>query len=332
MFVMLERFVALEAIMRRIVLTLSLLLISFTVLAQTRQTPASPPPQTPRQALLEMFFGTSPNHLEKHLPEIAKKAFRQLDTPGSQGFLAPVSMILAEVRGTGSTFQTFDTGPVLLLTEEPQTQRKFEIAVEQDNLVGEENQIDLSFHMYRQGRQETIPVIPRLTFLMKTEAGIWRLNEIALSVRMPLADPDFMKGLVKDLKKQQQGSNQAMANSSLGRIISAESKFHEEHSERGYTCSLAELAQLGPEENPESRGLAGVDGELASGKKNGYIFVLTGCDRLHYKVAAEPASAAAGQHAFCADESGEIKFASDGKATTCLSRGKSMSEMQMSTD
>jgi hypothetical protein len=321
-------FVALEAIMRRIVLTLSLLLMSFTVLAQTRQTPASPPPQTPRQALLEMFFGTSPNHLEKHLPEIAKKAFRQLDTPGSQGFLAPVSMILAEVRGTGSTFQTFDTGPVLLLTEEPQTQRKFEIAVEQDNLVGEENQIDLSFHMYRQGRQETIPVIPRLTFLMKTEAGIWRLNEIALSVRMPLADPDFMKGLVKDLKKQQQGSNQAMANSSLRMIVAAEGKFHEEHSERGYTCSLAELARRGPDETP---GMA-LDPGLVSGKKNGYIFALTGCDALHYKVAAEPASAAAGQHAFCADESGEIKFASDGKATTCLSRGKSMSEMEISTD
>ena len=320
--------------MRRMVISsLALLLVSFTVFAQTSQTPtpAPPPPQTPRQALLEMFFGSSPNHLEKHLPEIAKKAMQQLSVPGSPNVLSEISMISAQARASGSNFETFETGPVLLLTEEPQTQQKFEVAVEQDNLVGEENQIDLSFHMYRKGRQETIPVIPRLTFLMKTEAGIWRLNEIALSVRMPLADPEFLKGLVKDLKKQQQGSNEARAGMSLRTIISSETRFHAEHSERGYTCSLSELSKGGAVEVPENRG-AFVDAELATGKKNGYIFVVTGCDRLHYKVAAEPASAAAGHRALCGDESGEIRFASDGKATTCLSRGKSMSEMEVSTD
>jgi hypothetical protein len=278
-----------------------------------------------------MFFGTNPNHLEKHLPEIAKKAMQQLNVPGSPNVISEISMISAQARASGSNFETFETGPVLLVSEELQTQQKFEVAVEQDNLVGEENQIDLSFHMYRKGRQETIPVIPRLTFLMKTETGIWRLNEIALSVRMPLADPDFLKGLVKDLKKKQQGSNETMAGISLRTIISSETKFNAEHSERGYTCSLSELSKGGAVEAPENRG-AVVDAELATGKKNGYILVLTGCDRLHYKMAAEPASAAAGQRAFCADESGEIKFASDGKATTCFSRGKSMNEAETNTD
>lgn len=320
--------------MRRMVIgSLALLLVSFTVFAQTSQTPtpAPPPPQTPRQALLEMFFGSSPNHLEKHLPEIAKKAMQQLSVPGSPNVLSKISMISGQARASGSNFETFETGPVLLVSEEPQTQQKFEVAVEQDNLIGEENQIDLSFHMYRNGRQKTIPVIPRLTFLMKTEAGVWRVNEISLSVRMPLADPDFLKGLVKDLKKQQQGSNEGRAGMSLRTIISSETKFHAEHSERGYTCSLSELSKGEAVEGPENRG-AVVDGELATGKKNGYIFAVTGCDRLHYKVAAEPASAAAGHRAFCADESGEIKYSSDGKATTCLSRGKSMSEMEVSTD
>src|SRR5207244_13478608 len=35
------------------------------------------PPQSPRQALLKLFMGISPNQLEKHLPSAAKKAFQR---------------------------------------------------------------------------------------------------------------------------------------------------------------------------------------------------------------------------------------------------------------
>jgi hypothetical protein len=315
--------------MHRITLSLLTLVLSTIGWAQAPQMPS--PPQSPRQALLEMFFGTTPNHLEKHLAEITKKSLQQLDTPGAPGFLSEFAMISAGARAGGSNFQTFETGPILLVSEEQQTQQKFEVSVEQDNLIGDENQIDLAFHIYRKGRQESLPFIPRLTFLMKTEAGIWKLDDISLSVRMPLTDLDFLKGLVKELKKKQQSSNEAMANWSLRSIITAETKFHAQHSERGYTCSLSELAGVGGDEGPENRGLA-VSEELATGKRDGYIFALTGCDALHYRVAAEPASAAAGQRAFCADESGQIKFSSDGKATTCLTRGKSMAEAEASAD
>jgi hypothetical protein len=41
----------------------------------TSQTP--PPPQTARQALIEMFFGTGPNHLEKHLPDVTRNALKK---------------------------------------------------------------------------------------------------------------------------------------------------------------------------------------------------------------------------------------------------------------
>jgi hypothetical protein len=310
--------------MRR-TLPISLLLLSLTVWGQPAQTPPPPPPQSPRQALLEMFLGTTPNHLEKHLPDIAKKALQQLDMPDGSGFLAQVAMISAQAHAGGSNFQTFETGPILLMNENPQTQEKFEVSVEQDNLIGDENQIDLAFRMYRKGRQETLPFVPRLTFLMKTEAGIWKLDEIALSVRMPLADPDFLKGMVKDLKKKQRNANETTANLSLRAIVSAESRFHTAHPERGYTCSLSELASLAPDQNPENNGMP-VDKALAAGTKEGYIYAITGCDGLHYKVAAEPVTSAAGQHALCTDESGEIKFSSDGKATTCLRRGKLMNE------
>ena len=297
----------------------------FTLAANAQSQQLQPPPQSPRQALLEMFFGSTPNHLEKHLPEIARKAFQQLDTGTGPGFLGEISMISSQARSLGSSLQTFDSGSTLLLAEEPRTREKIEILVEQDNLVGEENQIDLSFHKYRSGLEERLPIIPRLTFMMKSEKGIWKLNEVSFTARMPLGDPDFVRGLVKDLKKKQQSSNEAMASWSIRSIVSAENAYHSKHSERGYTCSLTELAQAAPEAGSENDRFM-VDAELAAGRKNGYVFALTGCDGLHFKVAAEPATAAAGQRAYCADQSGEVKFASDGKATTCLSRGQSLND------
>lgn len=307
------------------------LIVLFTLAANAQSEPLQPPPQSPRQALLEMFFGSAPNHLEKHLPEIARKAFQQLDSGAGQSFLGEISMIASQARALGSSFQTFDSGPTLLLAEEPPTQQKIEVLVEQDNLVGEENQIDLSFRMYRSGLEERLPIIPRLTFMMKPEKGVWKLNEVSFTARMPLGDPDFLKGFVKDLKKKQQSSNESMASWSIRTIVSAENAYHLAHSERGYSCSLSELAQASSEaraqnNSAQNNNVIALDSKLVSGKKNGYVFALTGCDSLHYKVAAEPATPAAGQRAYCADESGEIKFASDGKATTCLSRGQSLND------
>ena len=66
--------------MIRLTLVLALFFSSLTVNSQTAQpVQATPLPQTARQALLEAFFGQGENHLERHLPEVAKKAFRQLD-------------------------------------------------------------------------------------------------------------------------------------------------------------------------------------------------------------------------------------------------------------
>jgi hypothetical protein len=161
--------------------------------------------------------------------------------------------------------------------------------------------------------------------MMKSEKGIWKLNEASFTARMPLGDPDFLKGFVKDLEKKQQTTNEAIATSCIRQIVSAENAYQSAHSERGYSCSLSELAQASSQADTEN-GVALLNAELASGKKNGYIFALTGCDGLHFKVAAEPALPAAGQRAYCADQSGEIRFAGDGKATTCLSRGQSLND------
>jgi TonB family protein len=54
------------------------------------------------------------------------------------------------------------------------------------------------------------------------------------------------------------------------------------------------------------------------------VYVISGCDGTQYKIVAEPEINDSGQRAFCSDESGAMRAASDGKATTCLSSGEAI--------
>ncbi len=53
------------------------LLLFSSLHAQTTQAP-----QTARQALIEMFFGSAPNHLEKHLPSTTRNALKEDERSG----------------------------------------------------------------------------------------------------------------------------------------------------------------------------------------------------------------------------------------------------------
>jgi hypothetical protein len=280
----------------------------------------SPPPQTAREALLEMVVGSSPDHLEKHLPEIARKAFARIDRTQGRNPLAEFQGMSAQIK-SGGAIETHATGPILLAAQ--QGEQKIELVIERDDLMGEDDQIELSFHMYRNGREESLPVLPRLTFTMKMEADIWRLQDLAFSAHMPLGDPDFIASLAKQVEKQQRATNEMMGMTFVRSIVTAETAYASNYPSRGFTCSLADLGGSGNGQ-PGIHHAMLIDDELASGKKNGYIFALTGCDSPpanHFKVAAEPAAQASGMRAYCADESGVVKSAADGKATTCLASG-----------
>jgi len=105
--------------------------------------------------------------------------------------------------------------------------------------------------------------------------------------------------------------------------VAAETAYHGKHP--GYTCSLSELGAASSEGSGE-RPRMPIDPDLAKGTKQGYVFALTGCDALHYKIAAEPATPSAGHRVFCADDSGVLKFSKNGKASTCLSSGQNFGE------
>jgi hypothetical protein len=105
-------------------------------------------------------------------------------------------------------------------------------------------------------------------------------------------------------------------------ISAAEEGYHSKHG--SYACSLAGLADA-TKPGPDNPGVY-FDPELASGKKGGYVFAVSGCDALHYKAVAEPALDDSGQRAFCTDERGTIRASADGKATSCLSSGEEIDQ------
>jgi TonB family protein len=288
------------------------LLLSASFYGQTPQAP-----QTARQALIEMFFGSAPNHLEKHLSASTRDTLKRMSGEGGMSLLDEFSMFTNMTKAGGVKFETFDTGPTLLQAEEVEQNQKTEITVEGDNLSGDEDEIELTLHITKEGNEQPLPFIPHFTFIMKTEADVWRLNEIRAEVRVPLADPDFLKNIERQNGKQ----NEQGAQTAMRIIVAQETAYHSSHGT--YACSLAGLVGKG-------EGISnGSFSDLATGKHGGYVYALSGCDSAQYKIVAEPEINDSGQRAFCSDESGVMRAASDGKATTCLSSGEVVTEQAL---
>jgi hypothetical protein len=274
-----------------------------------------PPPQTARQALIEMFFGQSADHMEKHLPDVTRRSIAKFGSGPDQNWLSQLSVLGEQARASGAEVEIFDIGPALLTSDEKRSGsgEKTEITVERDDLVGDEDQIEVALHLSRNGKEEVLPFVPRLTLIMKMERAVWRLNEISLTVRLPLADQDFLN----NLEDRQRSQNQQSAMASLNLITRAEQTYHAANNT--YACTLSRFS---PAANTSAPNHGYFDPEIAAGKKGGYIFAISGCDGSHFKAVAEPSVSGSGERAFCSDESGTIRAAADGKAMTCLSKGE----------
>jgi hypothetical protein len=276
-----------------------------------------PPPsqQTARQALIEMFTGNAQT-LEKHLPDGARKILQG----GGSGspFLPPLSNFSAGLAANRDHVQIFDAGSLLLSIEEDDGHKKMEVIVERDDVYGDATAIELSFHSYSDGLPEPLPVLPRLTFSMTQEREIWKLNEIALTLRVPLNDPEYLSGL----QEKQNKAFESAAASNLRTVNTAEISYAASFPDRGFTCKLGELGGAADQPSPQHALL--IDESLASGQKNSYILSIGGCDARpasRYHATAVPANRESGMRAFCTDESGVVRYAADGKATSCMSNG-----------
>jgi hypothetical protein len=296
-------------------------------------------PQNARQALLEMFSG-KPGTFEKHLPNATRKALRDAGGGGTS-LIDQASLAASMVNAQGARVQTFETGSTLLIFEDDRTQSKFEVTLENDDLRSDQDEIQVSFRTYKEGQVQEMPVLPALTFLMKEEKGIWKLNELALTVRLPLADPVFLKTLVDSMKQRQalggaipeksagetrnvSAANEASAIASMTTILTAEAAYAVKYPNHGYTCTLAELDGFGGDAPNEHQAML-IESRLASGKKSGYAFTLSGCAGAPaggFQLSATPVTSGTPGRAFCADQSGVLRYSLDGQAASCFVSGK----------
>lgn len=291
------------------------------------QTPpaATPPPQTARQALLEMFLGKTDDAFTKHLTEDARHTLiHKGETPDTSTVLR-IATIGRQLTTQNEPVETFDTGPIILLSEQKDHLEKIEVNVERDSLIGESDEIELSIHYYKNGQQQPLPVVPRLTFTFQQEKEVWKLTEITAAAHLPLTDPDYLKGL----RKQQDEANESQAQMRLSIIAGAETSYVAKHPDLGYSCSLQTLFARDPAassaDGTPGDGSPVYDPGQGSDEWNQYRFALTGCEgnpATKFRVTATPIDTDAGMKTFCGDESGAIKFVQGAKPSSCLSRGK----------
>lgn len=317
-----------------------LLLLTLTALAMAQtQTPGAPTPQTARQALMEMFFSRTPGTFMKHLPAATISALATSMASGTTGMLGGLqqySLLAEQFRAKGTAFETFETGSVMLVAEDPKSNKKSELIVDNDSLRGDEDDIELSFQTYKDKQLQRTPFMPRMTFAMKMEAGVWKLNEIRVSVRLPLADPDLLKSITEGIKARAAASTtmqpqisttsfggDSSVQAAMQTMLTAENTYRNTYRAVGYTCTLSDLDGFGGGEPNEHQAMLIASG-LAGGKKYGYVFTLSGCTgtpAAAFHVVAAPAGSSFGRRAFCSDQSGAIRSSADGNPATCLASG-----------
>ncbi|HEY6370224.1 MAG TPA: hypothetical protein VIX37_06575 [Candidatus Sulfotelmatobacter sp.] len=299
-----------------------------SLLAQT-PTATPPPPQSARQALLEMFLGKGENDFTKHLPETANQTLIHKGDSPETNVVLKISTIGRQMVAQGERLETFETGPNLLISQQNDGHEKYEIAVEHDTLLDEDDEIELSVHYYKDGQLQSLPVVPRLIFTLRQEKEVWRLTEVTAAVHAPLTDPDYLKGLRKD----QNESNETAAQNRVTVLAMAEGNYAARHPDRGYACTVAALVAAEPGAMPGESGFVYDPGQ-GNEEWSGYRFALTGCDgtpAAKYRITAVPIESDAGIKTFCADESGAFKFVTTGKSSSCFSRGQSVNSAQVPT-
>ncbi len=318
---------------------LSLILCSAGLWAKSTTQDA---PQTARQALIEMFFSKESGTLLKHLPAVTRAT---LEKSGALATVQQYSVLAGQFQTQGKSFQTFETGPVILATEDPKTGQKVEVVVDNDSLQGDQDNIELSFRTYKDNQVQRTAFMPRLVFSMKMESGLWTLNNIAITINLPLADPDLLQRIADGVKARAAaggpqihvlGAGQVagqIPTSAFGsdasilvamhKILAAETTYAASYAAVGYTCTLSDLDGFGAAEANEHQAML-ISSGLASGKHLGYIFSLSGCagtPAASFHLTAAPMGNSYGRRAFCSDQSGAIRSSADGSAETCLSTG-----------
>jgi hypothetical protein len=311
-----------EGSMRKIFLVFSLVTLAGR-LALSAQTPSAqpatpPPPQTARQALIEMFLGKGENDFQKHLPDAARQTLIHKGEDAETSTILKISTIGRELVAQGQHIDTFDEGSTLLVTNDGH--ERIEVLVDRDSLMGENDEIELAINYYKDGQLQSLPVIPRLTFSFAQEKEIWKLTDVTAAAHVPLTDPDYLKGL----RQQQDEANESAARARVMAMAGVEANYAASHPDRGYTCTLSDLFA----HDPAASTIVGGNyygPEYGNEESGGYRFTISGCEGTpasKYRVTAVPMDSDSTLKIFCSDESEIVRFVTGAKSSTCFTRGQ----------
>ena len=117
------------------------------------QSPVQPlaplPSQTAREALIEMFLGKNAEDFAKHLPDEARRTLIHKGETPETSVVLRISTIGRQMVAQSENLETFAEGPTILVSEEKDGHERIEVVVEHDSYLGEEDEIELSFHVYK---------------------------------------------------------------------------------------------------------------------------------------------------------------------------------------
>jgi hypothetical protein len=106
-------------------------------------------------------------------------------------------------------------------------------------------------------------------------------------------------------------------------ILTAEVTYATSYPMVGFSCTLSDLDGFGGGTPNEHQAML-INSGLASGKKYGFVFTLSGCSgapATSFHLTAAPNGNSYGRKAFCADQSAVIRSSSDGNPATCMASG-----------
>jgi len=167
---------------------------------------------------------------------------------------------------------------------------------------------------------------------------VWTLNEVSVTIHVPLADPDLLKAFTENVKSpalanarfsspsaaaMQSAGADSMVVAAMRTILTAEITYASSYPAVGFTCTLSNLDGFGGGEPNEHQAML-INSGLAGGKKYGFVFTLSDCagtPATGFHLTAAPNGNLYGRKAFCADQSGVIRSSDNGNPATCLASG-----------
>src|SRR5207302_9723038 len=113
-----------------------------------------------------------------------------------------------------------------------------ELRINDDELIGDEDTMELSLHQTSFQGEEIPPIqFPSIRFNMKLEKGTWRFEEIDFVQRLRLGDPQF----AKDAARRQAEESETMAIAAISTVEVAEKKYLKRSPDKQFSCKLTPL-------------------------------------------------------------------------------------------